>query len=264
MKPKVGIFGVTSCMGCMLTVLFDEHLLKIVELIDLRAWHLAKEKNDPGPFDIVICEGTIVNKEDLEYVKKLREKAGFLISLGACAVHGNMPAMKNLMSRYEVEHSVYDRKIDSHPINPAPLSKHVDVDYEIPGCPPAKDEIRSVLKDLLLGRKPHRIERPVCFECRLRENRCLLNDGIPCMGPLTQAGCHALCPSVNHPCTGCRGPIGDSNYASEFSKLLELGYDKDFIMKKMSKYAAPDVKEKLTKVRMGESERVRRTVRKLR
>ena len=130
-----------------------------------------------------------------------------------------------------------------------PIHKHVKVDFYIPGCPPNKEEIVQVLKWLLQGRPLKVYDKAVCHECSLKENYCLLDQGIECLGPLMNGGCKALCPSFNHPCTGCRGLLDDANLESGKQVMKDKGFDIDMIIKRMTKYNTLQTKEYEEKVK---------------
>lgn len=243
-KPKVGIFGITGCQGCHLSILFIEDiLLDIINNIDLQVLPFVKEKNNlNAKYDIGIIEGVVVSNEDIEIIKKVRENSEFLIALGTCATHGNVPAMKNFMNKKNVE-SVYKTTNHLDSIEPAPIDKYVKVDFYISGCPPDKNEIAEVFKSLFIGKKLSKFDNPVCYECALKENNCLLYQGKKCLGPLSRAGCGALCPSLNKDCTGCRGPIEDTNLTAMINSLQERGIPVDLITDKINKFAALKYRE---------------------
>lgn len=239
-KLRVGIHSITGCAGCQLSIYFIEDvLLDLLDKIDLVSAPMIKGKNKEGTYDVLFVEGSVSSKDDLEMLLKWRKQAKFLIALGACASHGCVQSMKHLMDEKQVEQAVYkkfpsDKRLK--PITAVPLHKHVKVDFYIPGCPPDKEEIVKVLKWLLQGRRPRVYDKAVCHECSLKENYCLLDQGIECLGPLMNGGCKALCPSFNHPCTGCRGMLDDANLESGKQMLRDKGFDPDMMIKRMTKY----------------------------
>ena len=239
-KPRVGIHSITGCAGCQLSIYFIEDvLLNLLDKIDLVAAPMIKGRNEEGPYDILFVEGSVSSKEDLDNLLKWRKEAKLLIALGACASHGCMQSMKHMMNEKQVEQAVYkkfpsDKRVK--PITAVPLHKHVEVDFYIPGCPPDKDEIVHILKLALQGRTLRVYDKAVCHECSLKENYCLLDQGIECLGPLMNGGCKALCPSYNHPCTGCRGMLDDANIESGKQMIKDKGFDPDMMIKRMTKY----------------------------
>lgn len=245
-KLKVGIQSITGCAGCQLSIYFIEDvLLELLEKIDLVAAPMIKEQNVEN-YDVLFVEGSVSSQEDLDNLLKWRSQAKTLIALGACAVNGNMQSMKHLMNEKEVEQGVYAKYPSDarlKPITSVPIHKHVKVDFYIPGCPPDKGELVQVIKCLLQGKQPRVYDKAVCHECSLKENYCLLDQGIECLGPLMNGGCRALCPSFNHPCTGCRGLLDDANLESGKQVLKDKGFDIDLMLKRMTKYNALQHKE---------------------
>jgi sulfhydrogenase subunit delta len=245
-KLRVGIQSITGCAGCQLSIYFIEDvLLELLEKINLVAAPMIKQHNEED-YDVLFVEGSVSSQEDLDRLLKWREKAKVLVALGACATHGNMQSMKHLMNEKEVEQAVYSKHPSDarlKPITAVPIHKHVKVDFYIPGCPPDKNEIVQVIKWLLEGRQLRVYDKAVCHECSLKENYCLLDQGIECLGPLMNGGCRALCPSFNHPCTGCRGLLDDANLESGKQVLKDKGFDADMMLKRMTKYNALQFKE---------------------
>lgn len=249
-KLKVGIQSITGCAGCQLSIYFIEDvLLELLEKIDLVAAPMIKEQN-AEEYDLLFVEGSVSSQEDLDNLLKWRNQAKTLVALGACAVNGNVQSMKNLLNDKEqkdVEQGVYGNKFPSEPglksITSVPIHKHVKVDFYIPGCPPDKQEIVHVIKSLLQGKQLRIYDKAVCHECSLKENYCMLDQGIECLGPLMNGGCKALCPSFNHPCTGCRGLLDDANLESGKQVLKDKGFDADMMLKRMTKYNALQFKE---------------------
>ena len=243
MKPKVGLFGLTGCGGCELAVLVTEDiLLDLLKEINLVAAPFFKGDNKDN-YDIALVGGLVTDKNDIKKLEEFRKNSKILIALGACAVHGNVPALKNFMNKKAVEKEAYEGTAHLEPVTPSPISDHVKVDFSIPGCPPNSNEIVKYIKDLLLEKKLVANKKSVCFECNLKENYCLLHQGKECMGPLTRAGCDALCPSIGKECTGCRGPIEDGNIEQIKKIFKDKGLDPDMIINKLNKYAGLEFKK---------------------
>lgn len=243
-KPKVGIFSLTSCSGCQMRILdLEDVLLELLSKIDLVAFPLAKDVNEEGSLDIAIVEGAVVQKEEIARIKRLRERANILIAIGTCATYGGVPSIKDFGFQEEIEEAVYPDSSFLGSIDVYGIGHYVDVDYYIRGCPPEKEEILKVLKYLLVGNIPRNIEYPVCYECRLRENECFIVDRCKmCMGPLTHGGCGAPCPSFNIPCYGCRGPLDDSNPDALIDIFREEGFSEDDIKRMFIKFAGTSKK----------------------
>ncbi|MBR9692504.1 oxidoreductase [Candidatus Woesearchaeota archaeon] len=237
-KLKVGVFGITGCAGCQLTIIFAEKFPDLLGMIDIIAVPFIKEKNHKGRFDIIILEGLVANKADKKKAEELRMRCDILMCIGACAVHGCVPAMKNFMNHPEVERAVYAKVDFLNSLKATPVSAHVPVDIELPGCPPDANQIYAVLTDLVLGRPPRITHNPVCVECVKREVDCLLLKGKPCLGPITTGGCDAICTAAGHECMGCRGPTHDANLPAFISALEDKGYKREDIENRLHTYAA--------------------------
>jgi len=242
-KPRIAFFGFTSCKGCFFEFLIlEKKLLEMLKETDIVHFELVKEYNEEGPFDISFVDGAISTKEELEILKKIREDSRFVIALGTCACWGGIPAIKNTAKNLKV---AYPGPIPQKSIETNPIDKYVKVDYYLRGCPINKDEAFEVVKDILNGKIPREKDYCVCVECRLRETRCLFEDGIPCLGPVTYAGCGAPCPAIRAPCDGCRGPLPDGNIEQEIKLLINHGIKKGDIKKMISKYALSSEKFKV-------------------
>jgi len=245
MKPKIAIIGLSCCEGCQVQFLNlgEEVLSDILDAADIVNFRFAKGKNLPGPFDIAFVEGSIVTPQEVEVVKEAREKSRILIALGICACCGGVQSIKNFLPHDEVRRSVYgDVKLNYEASEKVqPLDDYVKVDYYIPGCPFDMKGFLKTLKLALTGKKPSPIDYNVCAECKLRENNCLLDKKITCMGPVVRGGCNALCPSRNYPCEGCWGPSEDAEERIEaFLEILRsYGIPEEEIIMKFRKYAGP-------------------------
>jgi len=237
-KLKVGVYGITGCAGCQLSIIFNEkEILDLIDLVELRAFPFIKEVNPDEEFDCCIVEGLVADKGDLETVKKLREKSKFIVSLGACACTGCVPAYRNFTLKENYDHLLYKKMEQLEDVQPTPIDMHIRVDYYIPGCPPDKREILNFIKGIAIGRIPHPTNNPVCHECRQNGNQCLLDIGKPCLGPITAGGCNAVCINGGFECWGCRGPTKDMNLDLMVKILRSKGFDDDFIKKRMTTFA---------------------------
>ncbi|MCX7708038.1 MAG: NADH:ubiquinone oxidoreductase [Anaerolineae bacterium] len=224
MKPKVAFFDFTSCEGCQLTVVdsLQTHpeLLDVVEIVQFR--EAMSEKGED--YAIAFVEGSISRASDEPRLKQIRERAAVLVALGACAHLGGVNAIRNAQPLDDVRRYVYGDKADWYETYPArPISAVVPVDAVIPGCPIDRREFLEVVKALLLGKKPPIPDYPLCVECKLKENVCLFHKGGYCLGPVTRAGCDAICPTYGDGCEGCRGLIPDPNRNAMSDVLLENG-----------------------------------------
>ncbi len=210
-KPKVAFFDFACCEGCQLTVLqLDENLLTLLEHVDVVEWREAMT-GKADRYDIAFCEGSICRESDIERIKDIRERTGVLVSLGACASIGCHNAIANTRSRTELLNMVYgpDKKLDTIPARP--ITAVVEVDYQVQGCPVSLPEFVTVLKSILTGKLYFPPNQPVCVECKLKDNLCVFEKGMFCLGPVTRCGCNAICTSFGDPCHGCRGLIDEAN-----------------------------------------------------
>ncbi len=246
-KPAIGIYGISGCAGCMLTVLYEECFKDIAKLVDIKAFPLIKEDSYKGEFDYVLIEGTVCFDEDIITLNELRKRAKKVVALGSCACVGGVPSMKNFLNKEKTMRFVYPVYNHLKSTNPEPIDMHIKVDYYLPQCPPSKKEIMEFVKCIATGREfsYHQCKDPVCFECRKRGNLCLLNEGKLCLGPITLGGCEALCPSNDVVCYGCRGPCKDANTGAFIELLKEKGYAEKALHSKIETFAGLQFKEAL-------------------
>jgi sulfhydrogenase subunit delta len=213
-KPKIAFFDFTSCEGCQLTVvdLLQTHLglLDLVEIVQFR--EAMTEKGED--YQIAFIEGSCTRESDEARLRQIRNQAAMVVALGACAHLGGVNSIKNRWSLPDVQQYVYghDNAYESYPARP--ISAVIDVDAAIPGCPIDRYEFLHVVQQVLQGRKPKLPEHAVCVECKLRENGCLNVMGRPCLGPITRAGCQAVCPTYGDGCDACRGWAPEANFAA--------------------------------------------------
>ncbi len=238
-KVKVAFFDFACCEGCQLTVIdsLQTHLdlLEAVEIVNFREAS-SEQRQD---YQIAFIEGSITRKQDEERLRRIREQADILVALGACAHTGGVNALKNLKPLDEVRQYVYGEHADWYDTYPArPVSAVVQVDAFIPGCPIDREEFIEVVKALLVGKKPPIPDYPVCVECKLKGNVCVFHVGKVCMGPVTRAGCGAICPTFGDGCEGCRGLIPNPNENAMEEVLDEAGLTLDEIMDRFTMFNA--------------------------
>jgi sulfhydrogenase subunit delta len=243
-KPKIGIFGLTSCAGDQLAILnCEDELMLLASALDIRDWEMAQTNNDKtSQLDIAFVEGVVAQTRDLEALKEIRKRSKILVALGTCAVWGGVAAMKNHIPREVLKEEVYGNGIQmvADTMKALPVKSFVKVDVSLPGCPIEKHEFLQVAASLLHGDVPEFLNFSVCSECKMRENACLvIEKGEVCCGALTVAGCDARCPSHNVPCGGCHGPIDEAHYDANVTMFKEQGITRDEIQNKMTMYAAP-------------------------
>ena len=205
--PTLAVWKFASCDGCQLTLLnCEDELLAIAGAIQIANFTEASRQVLPGPYDVSIVEGSITTPSDAARIREVREKSRFLITIGACATAGGVQALRNF--RDDLAPVVYasPQYIDSLRTS-TPIAEHVRVDFELRGCPIDKRQLIEVIAAFLAGRRPNVRAHSVCMECKRAGRVCVMvAHGTPCLGPMTQAGCGALCPSVGRGCYGCFGP----------------------------------------------------------
>jgi F420-non-reducing hydrogenase small subunit len=201
--------------------------------------------------DVGIISGGIRNHEHLEVAEAMRKKCKLIIALGTCATHGGIPALSNSYSSEEILERYYSTettdKPAAYPSEGLPalldacyaLDEKIKVDVYMPGCPPHPDHVFNALTALVAGKTPELPAKSVCDTCPtlrkgkgdlkqmrrflqppqygapdepLDQMRCLLEQGLLCMGPVTHAGCGGekitpRCIAARVPCRGCYGPV---------------------------------------------------------
>lgn len=232
-KPKLAVWKFASCDGCQLSLLdCEEELLDIVGAIDIAYFPEATRAEVKGPYDISLVEGSITTPHDAERIHQVRRTSRYLVTIGACATAGGIQALRNFK---EVQHFlpiVYASPQYIQTLNKStPIKDHVFVDYELRGCPINKYQLLEVLNAYLNGRKPNIAPHSVCAECKRRGIVCVMvAAGVPCLGPVTHAGCGALCPAYGRGCYGCYGPKETPNTASLSKRWKQLGVkDEDLV-----------------------------------
>lgn len=237
-KPKIGIFSFTSCAGCQFEILdLEDELLEICEKVDITHFPMAKANNEEGPFDVAFIEGAITTKEEAKKIKEIRNKSKFLVALGTCASYGGVPAIKDFYTEEEIAVPVYQSTKAVQSIRADGIAHYVKVDYFMHGCPQNKHQFLRVLKELLIGKIPKQPDYPVCKECRENKNACLLQQGKPCMGPITNGGCDSICVNNGIECKGCRGPSDDANIDPIVRLYEKIGLTEEDIKRKFITYA---------------------------
>lgn len=225
-KPTLAVWKFASCDGCQLTLLnCEDELLAIAGAVDIAYFPEATRAVTAGPYDVSLVEGSVTTAHDARRIQEVRAMSTTLVTLGACATAGGIQALRNLTDVYEFRSIVY-----AHPEyvetldRSTPIAAHVTVDHELRGCPVDKGQLLEVLAALLAGRAPRVPTYSVCVECKQRGNVCVaVAHGTPCLGPVTQAGCGALCPSFARGCYGCFGPQDSANLPGMSHRLRSQG-----------------------------------------
>jgi len=212
--PTLAVFKFASCDGCQLSILdAEDHLMAVAAAVDIVEFPEASSRREPGPYTIGLVEGSVTTPHDALRIREVRDQCEVLVTIGACATSGGIQALRNAADVDEFAARVYP-----HPeyldvlATSTPISDHVRVDYALYGCPVSIDQVVDLLTALLAGRRPSVPDHPVCIECKRQGTVCVLvASGIPCLGPVTRAGCGAICPAFGRGCYGCFGPSRNPN-----------------------------------------------------
>lgn len=229
-KLKIGVFKFASCDGCQLSLLdAEDELLGIVGAVDVAYFPEATRTMLKGPYDIGFVEGSITTHHDAQRIQEVRAQCKRLITIGACATAGGIQALRNWKDVDEFVRVVYatPQFVSTLKLS-TPIAEHVPVDFELRGCPINKSHLIELIAATLAGRKPNIPSYSVCIDCKRKANVCIaVARGVPCLGPVTQAGCGALCPSYDRGCYGCYGPMETPNTTSLASQFRLLGQTPD-------------------------------------
>jgi coenzyme F420-reducing hydrogenase gamma subunit len=227
-KPTLAVWKFASCDGCQLSLLdCEDELLALAGEVEIAYFLEARRATVRGPYDLSLVEGSVTTAHDAERIRSVRRASRKLVTIGACATAGGIQALKNNADLDGFLSAVYATpEYVSTLATSTPISAHVPVDFELHGCPIDKHQLIEVLSAHLQGRRPQIATTSVCTECKRRGTVCVMvAHGTPCLGPLTHAGCGAICPSYNRGCYGCFGPMESPNPASLTKSLRELGMD---------------------------------------
>ena len=225
-KPRLAVFKFASCDGCQLSLLdAEDELLAICDLIEIAHFAEASSDLQAGPYDVALVEGSITTAEDAERIRQIRTNSRFLMTIGACATAGGIQALRQWGQIDEWVSRVYPSPEFIHTLaTSTPIAAHVLVDFELHGCPVNHKQLVDVLVALAEGRKPRVPTHSVCLDCKLRGTVChVVSKGIPCLGPVTQSGCGAICPAFNRGCYGCYGPSSPAQTVPLLTRFRSLG-----------------------------------------
>jgi coenzyme F420-reducing hydrogenase gamma subunit len=225
-RPKLAVWKFASCDGCQLSLLdCEDELLAVAGAIEIAHFLEASRANVGGPYDLSLVEGSITTPQDAERIRRVRAQSKYLVTIGACATAGGIQALRNFADVDDFLAAVYARPEYIATLDRStPIAAHVPVDFELRGCPIDRRQLLDVITAYLHGRRPTVGAHSVCLECKLRGTVCVMvAHGTPCLGPVTHAGCGALCPSVNRGCYGCFGPKENTNTRSLAVWVSQLG-----------------------------------------
>jgi len=250
-RPKLAVWKFASCDGCQLTLLdCEDELLALADEVEIAYFVEATSGGVEGPYDLSLVEGSITTAADAERIQRVRSSSKALVTIGACATAGGIQALRNFGDVEEFARAVYaSPEYVSTLATSTPISAHVRVDFELRGCPIDKRQLLEVLTAFLQGRRPEISSASVCTECKRRGNVCVMvAHGTPCLGPVTHAGCGALCPTYNRGCYGCFGPMETPNTTSLTRQLKVLGVTEDGVERVYSTFnaGAPEFREAAT------------------
>jgi coenzyme F420-reducing hydrogenase gamma subunit len=233
-KPKLAVWKFASCDGCQLSLLdCEDELLEITEVIQIANFPEASRTYIKGSYDISLVEGSITTPHDAERIHKIRRQSKLLITIGACATSGGIQAIRNFYDVSDYVKIVYPHPEYIETLNKStPIIDHVTVDYELRGCPINKYHLIEVISAFLNNRKPNIPNYSLCQECKRNGNICVMvAHGVACLGPVTVAGCGAICPTYNRGCYGCFGPMDRPNTSSLAEQLKKMNLSDDEIVR---------------------------------
>ncbi len=224
-RPKLAVWKFASCDGCQLSLLdCEDELLTLAGAVEIANFPEASSAMVPGPYDLSLVEGSITSEHDAARILEVRKQSKRLVTIGACATSGGIQALRNFADIKDYIAAVYAKPEYIQTLSTStPISAHVHVDYELHGCPIDKRQLIEVIAAYLAGRKPAIPSYSVCMECKRRGSVCVMVQGMPCLGPVTHAGCGAICPSFRRGCYGCFGPMETPNTAALAREWQALG-----------------------------------------
>lgn len=237
--PAISITSLTGCAGELLVIL--ENLDKFLPFVRITSFPFAQSKNSQERVDIAFVEGSVSQTHDLTLLKKIRANSRWLVAVGNCAVWGCVQSGAcSHCTVHDMVTNVYGENSTIEALPAKPLDEYVTVDVKLSGCPINATQLLSTVASLLKNHLPYITHKPVCLECKLRENACvLIEKNLPCLGPVTAAGCGALCPSFGAACYGCWGPCESPQMVAMATVLQEKGYQLDEVLSRLQTFGAP-------------------------
>jgi len=225
-KPKLAVWKFASCDGCQLSLLdCEDELLALAGRVEVAYFLEASRAVVKGPYDLSLVEGSISTPEDVARIRRVRRQSKHLVTIGACASAGGIQALRNVQNVKEFLSVVYATpEYISTLATSTPIASHVTVDFELRGCPIDRRQLLEVITAFLHGRRHQTPAHSVCMECKRRGSVCVMvAHGTPCLGPVTHAGCGAICPAYARGCYGCFGPMEMPNTSSLSEQWGKLG-----------------------------------------
>jgi sulfhydrogenase subunit delta len=240
-KSKLAVWKFASCDGCQLSLLdCEDELLAVAGAVEIANFTEASRAVVKGPYDLSLVEGSITTPHDAERIHQVRRVSKALVTIGACATAGGIQSLRNFRDVKEFIRIVYATpEYISTLRKSTPISDHVHVDFELRGCPVNKHQLLDVIVAFLHARKPNTPSHSVCVECKQRGTVCVMvAHGTPCMGPITHAGCGAICPAYNRGCYSCFGPKETPNTKSMGAWLTHIGASQQDLVRAFRTYNA--------------------------
>ena len=213
----LAVWKFASCDGCQLSLLdLEDELLALSKRLRIDYFVEASSAMVSGPYDVSLVEGSVTTLHDADRIREVRACSRVLITIGACATAGGIQALRNFADVEDFVRVVYaSPDYISTLATSTPISAHVPVDFELHGCPINKAQLLEVISAHLNRRRPRIRAHSVCMECKRRGTVCVMvAHGTACLGPVTHAGCGAICPAYDRGCYGCYGPKETPNTGS--------------------------------------------------
>ncbi|MCG3217245.1 MAG: NADH:ubiquinone oxidoreductase [Candidatus Heimdallarchaeota archaeon] len=251
-KPIVGVFGLSGCAGDQLAIIhMEDVLVDFFTSADIKYYHMAQSHQEVDHVNVALVEGSVNTSKQETELKEIREKADIVVALGTCAAHGGIQFLgedeeefKERLAYVYGKDGIVPEFLDMIGQAQAarPISDFIKVDFTVPGCPVAKENLIPIYTKLISDLQPVKYPYSVCLECKYQGNDCFLLHGKYCLGPITSAGCDARCPSLNVSCVGCFGPFEAANYESMIDKLKEIGLSEEEILRKIKMFGGSTAK----------------------
>lgn len=242
-KPSVAIFGLTSCEGCQFAMLdLHERFFELTKYVDLDEFRLIEDERERSHYNIAFVEGNPVTKENLHILKRIRKVSDVVVVLGNCADLGGVWEIKNYRDKKELAKYVYEKTDTLENRDIVEVGKAIKVDYVLPGCPINAQDFIDFVYSVLNGKPWALKQNPVCYECQINKNPCLLQEGKICLGPISIGGCNAVCLNSRQECWACRGILDQSKekILNLIKIMVDHSWSKDDILEKMEFFGARD------------------------
>jgi sulfhydrogenase subunit delta len=258
-RPKLAVWKFASCDGCQLTLLdCEDDLLPLAQSVEIAHFREATRADVAGPYDLSLVEGSVTTPADEVRIQEVRRASKALVTIGACATSGGIQALRNFGDVQEFRSVVYaSPEYVATLATSTPIARHVRVDFELQGCPINKGQLLEVISAFLNGRRPAISAHSVCVDCKRKGNVCVLvAHGTPCLGPITHAGCGAVCPSYHRGCYGCYGPMETPNAASLSKTFLTAGATRTSLVRALRTFYADAEPFRRESTRLEQGEKV--------